>query len=209
MNREEHEKKVKEKSEALIASAVILIRKAMDSGEDLESILEDILLTTSALSETEKKVVREHLAEIAEIVSDEVGGKDVDINEIIDTKWLIRDDGTKTNYENDFDSLKARVDAVIAEELENDDTDLLAGAMFTIGADAIIVTEDTRVINQTEICSFPNGYFVNIAVLDNQTCEECFDMDGVEIPCEEMQIGINCAPFHTSCRCEVEVFEGD
>lgn len=208
-NRDEYEKKVKDKSEALIASAIILIRRAIENGETLEEIIEDILLTTSALSETEKKVVREHLIEIAEEASEQIGGADVDADEIVDTKWLTREDGRKTNFEDDFDSLKARIDAVIEEELESEDIDLLAGAMFTVGADAIIVTEDTRVINQSEISSFPNGYFVNIAVLDDQTCSECADMDGVEIPCDEMQIGVNCAPFHTSCRCEVEVYEGE
>lgn len=209
MNRDEHEKKIKDEVEALIASAVILIRRALEEGEDYESILDDIMLTTKALSESQKKAVRKHLIEIVEEVSEEMGGDDVDVEGVVDEKWLEREDGRKTNFEDDFESLKERVDAVIEDELEEEDIDLIAGALLIGGSDAIIVTEDTRVINQTEIQSYPNGYFVNVAVLDDHTCSECEDMDGVEIPCEEMQIGVNCAPFHTSCRCEVEVYEGD
>lgn len=209
MNRDEHEKKIKDEVETLIASAIILIRRALEEGEDYESILDDIMLTTKALSESQKKAVRKHLIEIAEEVSDEIGGDDVDVEGVVDEKWLEREDGRKTNFEDDFESLKERVDAVIEDELEEEDIDLIAGALLIGGSDAIIVTEDTRVINQTEIQSYPNGYFVNVAVLDDHTCSECEDMDGVEIPCEEMQIGVNCAPFHTSCRCEVEVYEGD
>ena len=210
--RDELEEKVKQKTDALIASAVLLIRRAVENGEDFDSIMEDIMLTTQALSISERKVVREHLIEIAEEASEEVGGEDIDAEEIVDTKWLDRGD-EYTNFEDDFDSLKTRTDEVTNDELANGgdayDVGAVAESTLLLGTDAIIVTEDTRVINQAEIESYPNGYFVNVSVLDDHVCSECESMDGIEIPTEEMQIGVNCAPFHTSCRCEVEVYNGE
>lgn len=46
-------------------------------------------------------------------------------------------------------------------------------------------------------------YFTNVSVLGSHTCKFCERMDGKTFKVSNMQPGVNCAPFHPNCQCDI------
>ncbi len=71
-------------------------------------------------------------------------------------------------------------------------------------ADRIVRTELCRVQNQSAADSYISAGVAEyeiVAAEDERTCDVCSDMNGKRFAFSEMQVGVNCPPWHPNCRC--------
>lgn len=70
-------------------------------------------------------------------------------------------------------------------------------------AERIVRTECSHIFNQAALDSYTDAGVEYFEVLSNQADDECLDLNETRFRISEMQIGVNCPPFHPNCRCTV------
>lgn len=69
-------------------------------------------------------------------------------------------------------------------------------------AQRLVRTEENYILNQSAVEGYKDAGVEYFEVLSDQAHdEECSPMNGKRFRLEDMQVGVNCPPFHPNCRC--------
>lgn len=105
---------------------------------------------------------------------------------------------------------KISTDHIKPQEYSRELANIITGGSSSRGA----VYNAERLLRTESAYTFANSlkddfkrrkvkYFTNISVLGSHTCKFCERMDGKTFKVSDMQPGVNCAPFHPNCQCDI------
>lgn len=136
------------------------------------------------------------------VLLEQMGRSKSEAKQIVSRKWI---DGE--NYKEHIHKYRAELCEEIISKYEASDSIAETIDYYVKQAtnkyESIYATEETRVRSRGMLPD--SGKYRLVATIDDRTCGECLDMDGQVFLVEEAEEGVTLPPFHTNCRCGIEV----